>query len=61
MPSLAPRVLEQLGYGFGYASDGNGGPAVLGDLAWGRHAAATGSLGAAVPLFPRLDVESAAT
>jgi methionyl-tRNA synthetase len=58
MPSIAPRVLEQLGYGYPYRADGNGGPPVLEELAWGRHADEPGSLGAAVPLFPRLDVES---
>ncbi|HEX5588815.1 MAG TPA: methionine--tRNA ligase [Candidatus Limnocylindrales bacterium] len=59
LPLTAPRVLEQLGYGYGYAADGNGGPAILDELAWGVHAAASGTLAKPEPLFPRLDVESA--
>jgi methionyl-tRNA synthetase len=58
MPSLAPRALEQLGYTYPYAVDGNGGPPILDQLAWGG-AAAAGRLGAPSPLFPRLDVETA--
>ncbi|HET9681661.1 MAG TPA: class I tRNA ligase family protein, partial [Candidatus Limnocylindrales bacterium] len=58
MPSIAPRVLEQLGYVYPYAADGNGGPPLLDELAWGRHAAEPGRLGTPVPLFPRLDVET---
>jgi methionyl-tRNA synthetase len=61
MPSLAPRALEQLGYPYPYAADGNGGPPVLDQLAWGgvAGAAAAGRLGTPSPLFPRLDVETA--
>jgi methionyl-tRNA synthetase len=62
MPSIAPRALEQLGYGYGYAADGNGGPPILGELAWGAATppdGVAGTLGTAAPLFPRLDVESA--
>jgi len=58
LPSIAPRVLEQLGYAYGYGADGNGGPPLLDELAWGRHASEHGRLGTASPLFPRLDVES---
>jgi methionyl-tRNA synthetase len=58
MPSIAPRSLAQLGHAYGYSTDGNGGPPVLEALAWGAGAAGTGRLGTAVPLFPRLDVES---
>jgi methionyl-tRNA synthetase len=58
MPSITPRVLEQLGYAYPYGADGNGGPALLDELAWGRHAGEPGSLGTATPLFPRLDVET---
>ena len=61
LPGTAPRVLEQLGYGYGYAADGNGGPALLDELRWGAHAADTGTLTEAKPLFPRLDVESEAS
>jgi methionyl-tRNA synthetase len=59
LPETAPRVLGQLGYEYPYASDGNGGPAILEELAWGAHAAEPGMLAAPEPLFPRLDVESA--
>jgi methionyl-tRNA synthetase len=61
MPSSAPRVLAQLGYDYGYAPDGNGGPAILEELAWGVHAADAGRVAAPEPLFPRLDVEETAT
>ena len=59
MPDLAPRVMEQLGYPYRYAADGNGGPALLDELAWGAHAGEAGSMGAAIPLFPRLEIEAA--
>jgi len=57
MPSIAPRALAQLGYRYGYEADGNGGPALLEQLEWGAAADEGGRLGAAEPLFPRLDVE----
>ncbi len=57
MPSIAPRVLEQLGLEYPYRSDGNGGPPLLDELAWGRHAGETGRLGSPTPLFPRLEAE----
>jgi methionyl-tRNA synthetase len=57
MPGLAPRVMEQLGYAYAYAGDGNGGPRLLDELQWGAHADEAGTLGAPVPLFPRLEVE----
>jgi methionyl-tRNA synthetase len=56
-PNTAPRVLAQLGFDYPYGEDGNGGPPLLDELAWGAHAAETGRLGAAEPLFPRLDVD----
>jgi len=59
LPDTAPRLLAQLGHGYPYAADGNGGPAILEELAWGAHAAEPGTLAAPEPLFPRLDVESA--
>jgi methionyl-tRNA synthetase len=59
MPSIAPRALAQLGYGYQYGADGNGGPALLEQLRWGAAAEASGRLGAAEPLFPRLEVETA--
>ena len=59
MPSIAPRVLAQLGYPYAYGPDGNGGPPLLDELRWGAHADEPGRLGAAEPLFPRLDAEPA--
>jgi methionyl-tRNA synthetase len=59
LPNTAPRLLAQLGHAYDYGPDGNGGPAVLGALAWGALAAEPGSLAAPEPLFPRLDVEPA--
>jgi methionyl-tRNA synthetase len=59
MPSTAPRVLAQLGYDYAYEADGNGGPPILEDLAWGAHAADAGRVTAPEPLFPRLDTEPA--
>ncbi len=56
MPSVAPRALEQMGHGYLYGPDGNGGPPVLGALTWGA-GDSSGRLGTAAPLFPRLDVE----
>ncbi len=61
LPATAPRVSEQLGFDYLYAPDGNGGPPLLGELEWGRHANETGSLGTPVPLFPRLEVDSSQT
>ena len=58
MPTSASLVLAQLGYAYPYAADGNGGPPLLDELAWGAHATERGVLGEAVPLFPRLDVEA---
>jgi methionyl-tRNA synthetase len=61
MPSIAPRVLEQLGYGYPYRADGNAGPPILQELQWGHHAADAGVLGTPTPLFPRLESEVAST
>ena len=55
MPGTAPRLMAQLGHGYPYAHDGNGGPPLLDELRWGAHAAEPGSLGDPAPLFPRLD------
>lgn len=57
LPNTAPNVMLQLGFGYGYAPDGNGGPAILDELRWGAHAATDGHVGQPEPLFPRLDVE----
>jgi methionyl-tRNA synthetase len=58
LPNTAPRVAAQLGYAYPYATDGNGGPAILAELAWGTRAGEPGQLAAPEPLFPRLEVES---
>ncbi|HET7031429.1 MAG TPA: class I tRNA ligase family protein, partial [Candidatus Limnocylindrales bacterium] len=60
LPGTAPRVLEQLGFAYPYAADGNGGPPLLDELRWAAHAEEHGTLTAAQPLFPRLDAETAA-
>jgi methionyl-tRNA synthetase len=59
LPATAPRVLAQLGYGWPYGPDGNGGPPLLEELRWGAHVGEPGQLGAAEPLFPRLETETA--
>ncbi len=59
LPLTAPRVLAQLGHEYAYGPDGNGGPDVLGALAWAAHAAVPGVIAAPEPLFPRLEVEVA--
>jgi methionyl-tRNA synthetase len=61
LPTTAPRVLEQLGHAYAYEADGNGGPPILDELRWGIHATEAGTLTEAKPLFPRLDVETAAS
>ncbi len=58
LPATAPRILAQLGYEYPYAADGNAGPPILDELAWGAHAAEEGRVAAPEPLFPRLDVDS---
>jgi len=58
IPAAAPRALAQLGYGYPYVADGNGGPAILDELRWGAHAAEPGTLEAAEPLFPRIETEA---
>ena len=57
MPTIAPRVLEQLGYAFDYAADGNGGLPIVDQLAWAARAGEPGRVSSPEPLFPRLDVE----
>lgn len=57
MPGIAPRVLEQLGYGYPYGVDGNGGPPLADELRWGARRTEPGRVGAAQPLFPRLEAE----
>ena len=60
MPTMAPRVLAQLGHAYGYAADGNGGPPILDALAWGAVPGGDGRVTAPEPLFPRLDTEASA-
>jgi methionyl-tRNA synthetase len=57
MPATGPRVLAQLGFEYPYSPDGNGGPPILEELKWGRHAGEGGRVTAPEPLFPRLDAE----
>ena len=52
MPNTAPRVLAQLGYAYAYGADGNGGPPLLDELAWGAHASEIGPAGRAEPALP---------
>ena len=59
MPQAAPRILDQLGYAYPYGPDGNGGPPLAAELRWGAHAAESGRVGTAAPVFPRLDVDAA--
>ncbi|HEX7491748.1 MAG TPA: methionine--tRNA ligase [Candidatus Limnocylindrales bacterium] len=61
IPGAAARALGQLGYEYPYGADGNGGPALLDELRWGAHAGEKGRLETAEPLFPRLEIEAAAT
>ena len=42
LPGTAPRLLAQLGHAYPYGADGNGGPPILDELAWGAHAAERG-------------------
>jgi methionyl-tRNA synthetase len=58
MPDAAPRVLGQLGFDYAYGEDGNGGPPILDQLRWGARAGEAGHVGAAEPLFPRLESEA---
>ncbi len=60
MPAIAPRVVAQLGFDFAYAADGNGGPPILEELAWGARTADVGRVTDPEPLFPRLDAEAVA-
>ncbi len=58
LPATAPRLLAQLGHDYGYGPDGNAGPPLLDQLAWGAHAGDAGQMAAPEPLFPRLDTET---
>ena len=52
MPHTGPRVLAQLGYAFPYGADGNGGPSILAELAWGAHATDAGAVTRARAALP---------
>ena len=59
LPNTAARVLSQLGHPYPYAPDGNGGPPLLEELAWGARSDVPGRLTAPEPIFPRLEAEAA--
>ncbi|HXI81208.1 MAG TPA: methionine--tRNA ligase [Verrucomicrobiae bacterium] len=61
MPSVAPRLLGQLGFSYPYEADGNGGRPILDELRWGAHAGESGRVTAPEPLFPRLEVDAEAS
>jgi methionyl-tRNA synthetase len=56
MPEAAARAAAQLGVDFGYAADGNGGPALKELVAWGALPPG-GRIGTPAPLFPRLELD----
>ncbi len=58
MPAAAARAASQLGVGYDYDDDGNGGPALQELASWGALEPG-GSIGAAEPLFPRLETDEA--
>ena len=61
MPAIAPRVMSELGHEYPYGPDGNGGPAILDQLAWGALRERAGRVTATPePLFPRIETEAAA-
>jgi len=59
LPQTAQRACAQLGVNYPYAPDGNAGPMLAEVVAWGS-AAVGGMPGTPAPLFPRLDLETAA-
>lgn len=56
MPEAAARAAVQLGVAFDYGNDGNDGPLLRELVAWGALEPG-GSIGAAEPLFPRLETD----
>jgi methionyl-tRNA synthetase len=56
MPGAAARAAAQLGVDYAYADDGNGGPPLRELAAWAALEPG-GSIGAAEPLFPRLETD----
>jgi methionyl-tRNA synthetase len=59
MPSTTPRVLAQLGFGYGFGPDGKGEGSILGELEWGARASEAGRVADPEPLFPRMEIEVA--
>jgi methionyl-tRNA synthetase len=59
MPIAAARILGQLGYEYPYSTDGKGGPPLLGLLEWSAGFEPGGRVGAAEPVFPRIETEAA--
>jgi methionyl-tRNA synthetase len=57
LPSMAPRILDQLGYDYPYGPDGNGGPPVLEQLEWGAMTTPGRVTDKPTPLFPRVESE----
>ena len=53
MPETAERAADQLGVGYAYGPDGNGGPPLTEAVRWGS--GGIGSIGTSEPLFPRLE------
>lgn len=59
MPGAGPRLAAQLGLGYPYGPDGNGGPPLDELLGWGVRSPG-GPIGTPSPLFPRLEAEEPA-
>jgi methionyl-tRNA synthetase len=59
MPDAAVRILAQLGHGYPYAADGNGGPSLAALAAWGASRDVPGTVETAAPIFPRQEAEPA--
>ena len=56
MPRVAERVHAQLGLEFSYGADGNGGPSIVEQAAWGG-AWVSGKIGTSEILFPRVEID----
>ncbi len=59
MPDAAVRILGQLGHEFPYGPDGNGGPSLAEQAAWGAYGDGPGNVETAAPIFPRQEAEPA--
>lgn len=59
MPRVAERVHAQLGLEFAYGADGNGGPPIAQQAAWGG-TWLSGKIGTSEILFPRVEVDESA-